>query len=745
MPKKPVDPGNDGTSSRHDDQILDGRGPSYRLSGGRGNDTYYVDDLGDQVIEKNNAGDDTVYADIDWALSDNLEDLVLGTGDLSGTGNDLDNEITGGLGDNWLDGGGGSDTFDGGEGHDTVVFAGNVGDYAIQESEDIVYVTNPSTGDVNVLRNIETLTFADATLELVSDEPVASDDTVSTYEDEAVIIDLLANDSGENLVIVSVSDPSLGSVTINDDGTVTYTPDKDSFGADSFGYVVRDAEGTESGAVAQVEIVPVNDAPVASDDEYSINIDEVLSGNYVVLNNDTDVDGDSLAVVGIGSSAETTDNVPGEDGIFRVVTSNGGQVSLEGNGSFDYVAADGFEGSDTFSYVVSDGEGGTSTATVELFVSAGVVEKPPTEGTTYYVEDLIFGDPYRLNSSDDMGTGIQVTYSFLSSIPDYYDDNSAQAQTFSAFDEAQQETTRAALAEISSFANIEFVEVIDGPATITFGLADLGGANGLAFKPFGTDTDTYYSDIWLDTAHAASGLEQGDYAYWTLIHEIGHATGLDHSELPDDENNLQYSVMSGSGHPDFGLPDSYQLYDVEALQHLYGANDEYAAGDDVYTYEDLVDQTTVIWDAGGHDTIDLSNANESVSIDLNNGAFSTVATSGANNLAIAFESNIEDAIGGAGDDSIIGNELDNFIAGGAGDDTFTGGSGSDVFRSDLSGGNDVVTDFTVGEDKIDFSGNDWSIEDLMIETIEGGVRVEFDGGSITLEDLDEIDDSFAIF
>lgn len=92
------------------------------MEGGQGNDVYYVDNTGDIVTENANAGIDTVYSNVDFALSDNVENLVLmGTGNLDGVGNSLNNTVTGNNGNNTLDGGVGADTLKGGLGNDTYI------------------------------------------------------------------------------------------------------------------------------------------------------------------------------------------------------------------------------------------------------------------------------------------------------------------------------------------------------------------------------------------------------------------------------------------------------------------------------------------------------------------------------------------------------------------------------------------------------------------------------------------------
>ena len=106
--------------------LLSGDAGADTMSGGLGNDAYVVDDAGDLVFESLDEGTDAVLSTVDQALAANVETLVLqGSGNLSGTGNALANNLFGNSGDNLLDGGAGADVLTGNAGNDTFVF--NVG------------------------------------------------------------------------------------------------------------------------------------------------------------------------------------------------------------------------------------------------------------------------------------------------------------------------------------------------------------------------------------------------------------------------------------------------------------------------------------------------------------------------------------------------------------------------------------------------------------------------------------------
>jgi len=188
-------------------------------------------------------------------------------------------------------------------------------------------------------------------IECVDDGPLAQDDLATTAEDTAVIIDVLANDSdpeGDPLTIDSVTEPAHGEAT-TDGATVTYTPDADYCGTDEFGYVVTDGSTTASATIRPVAVLCTNDPPVAVDDVAVVAED----GNVLieVLANDTDIDGDSLAVAALGTPSS---------GTVAVASSNRIRFTPP---------ADLCGSTETFSYEARDPDGLTDTATVSVTIS----------------------------------------------------------------------------------------------------------------------------------------------------------------------------------------------------------------------------------------------------------------------------------------------------------------------------------------------------------------------------------------
>ena len=202
-----------------------------------------------------------------------------------------------------------------------------------------------------------TLATVSITVNSVNDPVLAVDDTVTTDEDTAVSIAVLANDSAgpanENqaLSTSAVADPPHGTAVINPDGSLTYTPDPDYNGADSFGYTACDADGACADAAVTVLVAMVNDPPVAVDDSATTNEETPVTIN--VVSNDSDVDG-NLNAASAAVVAEPAN----------------GTVANLANGSFTYTPAAGFNGADSFVYEVCDGDGICASATVNITVVA---------------------------------------------------------------------------------------------------------------------------------------------------------------------------------------------------------------------------------------------------------------------------------------------------------------------------------------------------------------------------------------
>ncbi|GAA0477594.1 hypothetical protein GCM10009096_19360 [Parasphingorhabdus litoris] len=190
----------------------------------------------------------------------------------------------------------------------------------------------------------------DVTVNAVNDPPVAVDDSATTNEDTPVTIGVLGNDTdidGDPLTVTAATSPD-GTVVINPDGTITFTPNPNFNGPTTITYTISDGNGGTSTATVAVTVDAVNDPPVANMD--SATTDEDTPVDIAVLANDTDVDGDPLTV--------TAADAPN------------GTVTINPDGTVTYVPDPDFNGTDTITYTISDGQGGFATSTVEVTVNA---------------------------------------------------------------------------------------------------------------------------------------------------------------------------------------------------------------------------------------------------------------------------------------------------------------------------------------------------------------------------------------
>jgi hypothetical protein len=192
----------------------------------------------------------------------------------------------------------------------------------------------------------------------VNAPPTAADDAAPASEDAPVEIDVLANDAdpdGDPITVTAIVAPGQGSAAIEPGGKVLYTPAAHFHGTDAFAYIVSDPWGATATASVTVTVAHVNHAPVAANDALGASEDGAV--DVAVLANDSDPDGDALAVADVTQPAH-------------------GTVSINPDGTVHYAPAAGFSGDDSFTYTASDGQGGSGTATVAVAVARA--NRPPT-------------------------------------------------------------------------------------------------------------------------------------------------------------------------------------------------------------------------------------------------------------------------------------------------------------------------------------------------------------------------------
>ena len=331
-----------------------------------------------------------------------------------------------------------------------------------------------------------------------------------------------------------------------------------------------------------------------------------------------------------------------------------------------------------------------------------------------------------------------LTFSFRATAPpDEY------STGFAALNETQKTVARQVLDLWASVSELTFTEVADTGSGGVIRFATCSSSivpTSEAYYPSSLDVG---GDVWFgnSNANAPDDPQQGNYGFHTFVHELGHALGLKHPHEEGDQTEysdpflvfpisssaadaMQYSVMSYKsyvGSTDGSYVNDHGSYaygpmshDIAAVQYMYGANFSYHNEDTVYSFSPATAKIfETIWDGGGNDTYDLSAYAAGVSVNLNPGEWSTLATSQMAELnwgdvtkvppgsvcnAFLYQGDlrslIENVIGGSGNDVLIGNSANNHLYGGNGNDILYSGSGLDFLYGEI--GNDLLVIGGVG-------------------------------------------------
>ena len=223
-------------------------------------------------------------------------------------------------------------------------------------SDSFAFTLSDALGNMN--NNAGSNFIFSVTVTALNDAPSTTADTATTNEDNAVMVDVLANDSDSDDAINAasvtvVSAAANGSTSVNTGtGVITYTPNANFNGSDSFTYTVQDASGdTSAVAVVSITVNPQNDAPVASADSANTDINTLVSIDVAANDSDVDTadapDTSTLVVIGAASNGSAVVNA----------------------GQIDYTPNTDYLGSDSFTYSIDDTNGATSNvATVTVSV-----------------------------------------------------------------------------------------------------------------------------------------------------------------------------------------------------------------------------------------------------------------------------------------------------------------------------------------------------------------------------------------
>ncbi|MGO4705270.1 M10 family metallopeptidase [Microvirga sp. 2MCAF38] len=362
--------------------------------------------------------------------------------------------------------------------------------------------------------------------------------------------------------------------------------------------------------------------------------------------------------------------------------------------------------------------------------------------TKYYAPTNIDWDVLALFSGSQWANNT-ITYSFPDSRWDYEWINPSA----SGFMPASQATQTAfhgifkgaaglmSLTSLESFTNATFVYAGRDDANIKLSGFQPGSIINRSHGYY-PGVPIYGGDTWITHASETPNFSVlGTYQYYLFLHELGHTLGMKHShdsggnlpKMSAQHDSTEYTVMSYNV---TGNPQTFMMYDIAALQEMYGADFGTNSGNTIYKWSQQTGETFIngvgqgspgynnhifltIWDGGGIDTYSFENYNTNLNIDLSPGGFSVLSVaqrsgSANGNVYNALQyhgdirSLIENAVGGSGNDTITGNVANNVLSGNAGNDSLSGGAGADT----LSGGAGAdVLDGGTGVDTADYASD----------------------------------------
>ncbi len=727
------DTGDDGANSvdggSGDDLFVGGLGDDTAV-GGTGNDTLQGEDGSDR-LSGGGDNDDLYGAEGNDTLDggDGHDNLV------GGLGND---SIAGGTGNDTLIAGPGLDTLHGGDGNDAIYSRTTDLDANFDDGANLA-----SGGAGNDL-------FAGG----LGNDSASGDDGNDTLQGEAGA-DQLSGGSGNDQIFGAEGRDSLdggtGDDTVDggaDDDRIEGGTDHDSLigGAGNDHLDGHDGDDTLIASTGLDTLI----GGAGNDRLYSrTQTDTGHDGANSVDGGSGDDSfagglGDDTAVGGTGNDtlqgAEGNDHLYGGDDNDELYGAEGNDTLEGGAGSNLLVGGEGNDhyliGSALTRVVEQAGTADSALSLVDFFKRpAGIESYAPGTGVTrlpYWIDGLIPVDASGGYFATLLGPAKQIGYTFPRELPTYISESRpTDNQGFEAFSPTQQSATAQVLTYLQSVVDLQFVSVAsaDAPNVIALANNQQTGSAGYARYPSSSQAG---SDIFLNTDPSQQNADPvaGSYGALTLIHEISHALGLKHpfadedepddnfAVLPKPDETLRWTVMSydnqGDANKAFWV-SSLRPLDIAALQYLYGPSASTRAGDDVYRVgahdparaDDITlispAQPSFIWDGGGNDRIDASQAQAAVVIALEPGYRGWIGAwdqsiTAAGQITVNFGTRIESLTGSSFGDRLFGNTLDNLIDGGSGHDQIAAGAGHDQLLGgagldSLAGGdgNDTLT------------------------------------------------------
>jgi VCBS repeat-containing protein len=662
------------------DTLNGGKGADTML-GGAGDDTYIADNTGDVVVENAGEGVDTVKAGVSYALSDNVENLILtGTAAINGTGNALDNSITGTSGDNTLDGGAGVDAMAGGAGNDTYI-VDNSAD-AVAENAGAGTDSVFASADYALSDNVENLTLTGAgNLNATGN---AQDNVITGNAGDNALYgmagnDTLAGDAGNDLLDGGAGADAMAGGSGND----TYI-------VDNTGDVTTEAAGEG------VDTVRSSLSWTLADnlDNLTLTGADAISGTGNTLDN----------VITANDSGNTLSGLEGND----TLVGGAGNDLLDGGAGAD--AMSGGAGSDTYvvdnagdlvtenlSEGIDDVQSSISYTLTDNVENLTLTGAASIDGTGNALDNTITGNSGA--NIIDGGAGVDTMMGGLGN-DTYYADNSADAivenagqgtdSVFASADYALsgniENLTLTGAADISGAGNtLDNVITGNGGANVLTGNGGndvLDGGAGVDSMAGGTGSDIYYVDNTADAI--AENLNEGtDSVYasatYTLSDNIENLTLTGTANIDGTGNALNNAITGNGG--------------ANVIDGGAGADTMAGgAGNDTYIVDNAGDMTVEALNAG-IDTV-LSSVSYTLASNVENltltGTDNINATGNElNNILIGNTGN-NGLYGLAGNDTLTGNAGNDLLDGGTGADSMAGNAGDDTYIVDNAG--DLVTE-----------------------------------------------------
>jgi VCBS repeat-containing protein len=338
------------------------------------------------------------------------------------------------------------------------------------------------------------------TITAVNDAPVAVNDAVTVAEGGTTTVAVTTNDTDadgtvDTTTVVITRQPTAGTATVNANGSITYANNGSEARTDGFAYKVKDNTGALSNeATVSITVSPVNDAPVATNDAYTVAGNGLLTVNAPgLLANDSDPEGNALTI--------TAATAPQH-----------GTLSPFSNGAFTYRPNAGYAGPDSFTYTVSDATASTQ-ATVNITVTATLNQAPIGVADSYTVTEdgiLTVNAPGILgNDTDPDGQALAVSAGTATSHGSFTLNtdgsfNYTPAPNFNGTDSFTYQASDGAASTALTTVTITVTAVNDAPtaANDTIPIAkDSYAAFSLTNRSFDVDGDTLTGTLVTSTQH----------------------------------------------------------------------------------------------------------------------------------------------------------------------------------------------------------------------------------------------------